>query len=240
VEQAFRDWLIKRGNAGAAQSYPKAIHLISKHYSAETGVPTDIYAITDQHRISEIAHDCGKSGKFSTFGNEQHGRFRAAIGRYSEFFSEPHDSTAAHPGPYEQVVDEVPPEDFAPTNFAYERDLQRTLCAQVAELFPEHRIFGGTSIGVEYSIGGRRIDVLLEHETTAALLAVELKSGVADFRTFGQLSMYIGLLQTQFPDRTISGVIVAGSVDDSLRQAASTSTRVNLKVYRMSLELDDA
>lgn len=240
VEQEFREWLIRRGNAGAAQNYPKAIHNISKHYSAESGVLTDIYSITDQHRISEIAHDYSQSGKFSKFGYEQHGRFRAAIGRYAEFFSEPHRSIAASSGPDAYPVDESPTEALEATNFAYEKDLQRTLCAQVAELFPEHRIFGGTSVGVEYSIGGRRIDVLLENEATSALVVVELKSGTADFRTFGQVSMYIGLLQAQFPDRTIAGVIVAGSIDDSLRQAASTSNRVTLKVYRMSLELDDA
>lgn len=240
MEQQFRDWLIKRGNSGAAQNYPKAIHIISKHYSAETGTPTDIYAITDQHRISEIAHEYSQSGKFSKFGSDQHGRFRAAIGRYAEFFSEPHHDVVTPSGPDTSSADKTPPDSLEATNFAYEKDLQRTLCAQVAELFPKHRIFGGTSVGVEYSVGGRRIDVLLEHESSSALLVVELKSGTADFRTFGQVSMYIGLLQAQFPDRTISGIIVAGSIDDSLRQAASTSNRVSLKVYRMSLELDDA
>ena len=240
MEQEFRDWLIKRGNAGAAQNYPKAIHIISKHYSAETGVPTDIYSITDQHRISELAHDYSQSGKFSKFGYDQHGRFRAAIARYAEFFSEPHHYPITPTGPDTSPIEQSPPDSLESTNFAYEKDLQRTLCSQVAELFPKHRIFGGTSVGVEYSIGGRRIDVLLEHEATTALLVVELKSGTADFRTFGQLSMYIGLLQAQFPDRAISGIIVAGAIDDSLRQAASTSNRVSLKVYRMSLELDDA
>jgi hypothetical protein len=237
-EQEFRNWLIRRGYTGAAQSYPRAIHIISEHYSTATGVPTDIYSISDQHRISEIAHDYGQAGRFSAFGYEQNGRFRAAIRRYAEFVSEPHHSAATSLRP--DAIEEGPPESLEPTNFAYEKDLQRTLCAQVAELFPEHRIFGGTTVGVEYSIGGRRIDVLLEHEATSALLVVELKSGIADFRTFGQVSMYIGLLQAQFPDRTISGVVVAGSIDDSLRQAASTTTRVSLKVYRMSLELDDA
>lgn len=153
MEQEFGDWLIKRGNAGAAQNYPKAIHIISKHYSAETGVPTDIYSITDQHRISEIAHDYSQSGKFSKFGDEQHGRFRAAIGRYAEFFSEPRHNLDTNAGPDESPVDKTLPESLESTNFAYEKDLQRTLCAQVAELFPKHRIFGGTSVGVEYSIG---------------------------------------------------------------------------------------
>lgn len=42
MEQAFRDWLVQRGNAGAAKSYPKAINLISAHYSKETGQTTDV------------------------------------------------------------------------------------------------------------------------------------------------------------------------------------------------------
>lgn len=135
MEQDFRDWLIRRGNAGAAKSYPKAIHSISKHYSAETGVLTDIYSIADQHRISETARDYSQSGKFSKFGHEHHGLYRAAIGRYSEFFSEPHRDPAP-PGPQLDPVVGFRTEALEPRNFAYEKDLQRTLCAQIAEMTP--------------------------------------------------------------------------------------------------------
>lgn len=86
MEAMFKDWLLNRGNKGAANSYPKAIHIISQHYSKNTGTPTDIYKLLDQRKISELAHDYSQSGKFSEFGYEQHGRFRAAIGRYSDFF----------------------------------------------------------------------------------------------------------------------------------------------------------
>ena len=48
MEQAFRNWLIKRGNAAAANIYPKAIHAISDHYSTETGTKTNIYSIQGQ------------------------------------------------------------------------------------------------------------------------------------------------------------------------------------------------
>jgi hypothetical protein len=125
-------------------------------------------------------------------------------------------------------------------NFAYEKDLQTALCAQISELFPEYKIYGNGSLGIEYSIGGRRIDVLLEHEESGRLLAVELKSGVADYNVFGQISMYLGLLQEQCPDKEIAGVIVAGSIDSSLKQACAITDRITLKVYRMSLELEDA
>ena len=238
METMYKNWLLKRGNKGAANSYPKAIHLISKHYSEQTGTLTDIYKITDQNKISELSHDYSQSGKFSEFGYEQHGRFRAAMGRYSDFFvqsrgEEQNEKPEDAPIP-EETIDELT------NNFAYEKDLQTSLCSQITELFPGYKIFGGLSIGVEYSIGGRRIDVLLEHENEENLLVVELKSGEADFKVFGQISMYLGLLQRQFTDKNITGVIVAGSINESLVQACETSEKITLKTYRMSIELENA
>ena len=239
MEQQFKNWLIKRGysETGAANSYSRAIPQISDHYSQNTGEIIDIFAITDQAKISEIAHDYSQSGRFSSFGYEQHGRYRAAISRYAEFFVHRHQIESSDTE--EEPTQEAEPETTQ-TNFAYERDLQTTLCAQISELFPGYKIFGESNLGVEYSIGGRRIDVLLEQDETGNLLAVELKSGAADFKVFGQISMYLGLLESQFPERTISGVIVAGSIDDSLRQACSITDKVSLKIYRMSIELENA
>lgn len=242
MEQQFRLWLIQRGYAeiGAATSYPSAIHQISAHYSQNTGTQIDIYAVTEQKIISQIANDYSQAGRFSDFGYEQHGKYRAAISRYSEFFV--HHNDTAEPESYEVVVEE---NDFEQeleqqrTNFAYERDLQTTLCAQISELFPGYRIFGESNIGIEYAIGGRRVDVLLEQIESGNLLVVELKSGVADYRVFGQISMYIGLLQNQFSNKSISGVIIAGTIHDSLRQACAITDRVELKIYRMSVELEN-
>lgn len=238
METMFKNWLLKRGNKGAANSYPKAIHLISEHYSKQTGEQIDIYKIKDQNKISELARDYSQTGKFSEFGYEQHGRFRAAIGRYSDFFvesrGEEHDIEETTIVDGEGVILDLS------TNFAYEKDLQTALCSHISELFPDYHIYGGIGIGVEYSIGGKRIDVLLEHEQSKSLLVVELKSGKADFKVFGQISMYIGLLKQQFPERNINGVIIAGSIDDSLVHASEITDKVSLKTYRMSIELEDA
>ncbi|MBS4050389.1 endonuclease NucS domain-containing protein [Methylomonas rivi] len=235
MEAKFKNWLSSRGHPGAANSYPKAINIISEHYSKSTGTPIDIYMIRDQTKISEIAHDYSQSGKFSEFGYEQHGRFRAAIGRYSDFFVQTF-------GDGQEIIQMENAEQNldVPNNFAYEKDLQTALCSQVSELFPNHKIFGGLAIGVEYSIGGKRIDVLLENEYDGNLVVVELKSGQADYKVFGQISMYIGLLQRQFPEKKILGVIVAGGIDESLVQACETSEKVSLKTYHMKIELEDA
>jgi len=235
MEQAFRDWLVQQGKASAAKSYPQAIKFISDHYSEATGQKTDVYAINDQVLISQIAHDYSQSGKFSHYGYEQHSRFRAAISRYAEFFVQ-HDQLERFQPTQDEIEILIPIE----TNFAYEKDLQVSVCAQISELFPGYGIFGGNSVGIEYAIGGKRIDILLEKKDIGDLLAVELKSGTADYKVFGQISMYIGLLLSQFPSRIISGVIVAGAIDPGLKHACATTDRVALKVYRMSVELDDA
>ena len=238
METRFKNWLLKRGNKGAANSYPKAIHQISAHYTSQTGEQIDIYKIKDQSKISELARDYSQTGKFSTFGYEQHSRYRAAIGRYSDFFVES--------GGKDHEIEEITTQEAevdaieSSTNFAFEKDLRTALCSHISELFPEYHIYGGLGIGVEYSIGGKRIDVLLEHEHSKNLLVVELKSGEADFKVFGQISMYIGLLSRQFPERNIIGVIIAGSIDDSLVQACEITDKVSLKTYRMSIELEDA
>lgn len=238
MEQKFRDWLLQRGNTGAANSYPKAIRIISEHCSTETGYAVDIYAVSNQHLISELAHDYSQAGRFSGFGYEQHGRFRAAIARYSEFFVQHVGGDALTEGSIEEDSSTDGAKDTG-NNFAYEKDLQTSLCAQISELFAGYQIYGG-ALGIEYSIGGKRIDVLLEHEESGALLAVELKSGTADYKVFGQISMYLGLLKEQFPDKQISGVVIAGCIDSSLKHACAITDRITLKVYRMSLELEDA
>jgi hypothetical protein len=123
-------------------------------------------------------------------------------------------------------------------NFRYENDLQNSLISQVEELFPDYKIYGEKGEGIEYSIGGRRIDLLLEHKNKNDLLALELKAGIADFKVFGQISMYLGLLMEEFGDRKINGIIIAGEINDSLIKAALTNKNIKLMKYKMELLLN--
>ncbi len=82
--------------------------------------------------------------------------------------------------------------------------------------------------------------MLLEHKVDNSLLVIELKSGKADFKVFGQLSMYMALVQREFPNRIIKGVIIAGEIEDSLSQAAETNEKVKLMTYEMSIQLQEA
>lgn len=124
-------------------------------------------------------------------------------------------------------------------NFSYERDLKTSMISQISELFPEHKIYGENNEGVEYLIEGKRIDILLE-KSDGTLVAIELKSGIANYKVFGQLSMYLGLLMDKFPEKEIRGCIVAGEIDNTLKSATKTTGLIRLKTYNMKLELQNA
>ena len=237
MQDKFKQWLIQTGRQpNTANTYSNAVNKIYEHYS-ENETPVNIYTLTNQSLISQIAHDYSQTGKYSEFGYKSNSLYRAAITRYSEFFVTQHEFIINEGQQNEVFIQEESEEKI---NFAYERDLQTTLCSQVSELFPNYKIVGENNLGIEYTIKGRRIDVLLEHMENNSLLAVELKSGVADFKVFGQISMYIGLLKEKFPNIDISGVIIAGSIHESLQQACLITDIIELRVYRMSLELEKA
>ncbi|MCL2079767.1 MAG: PDDEXK nuclease domain-containing protein [Oscillospiraceae bacterium] len=123
-------------------------------------------------------------------------------------------------------------------NFTYERDLQNSLISQAESLFPGFKIYGNYE-GIEYTLEGRRIDLLLENKEANTLLAIELKAGEADFKVFGQISMYLGLLAMKFPDKKIKGCVIAGDIDNTLKYASSTNSNIKLFEYQMKISLDE-
>lgn len=125
-----------------------------------------------------------------------------------------------------------------PMNFTYEKDLQTALVRQAENLFNGYKIFGENLDGIEYTISGKRIDLLLENNSDNSLLAIELKSGIADFKVFGQISMYLGLLSKEFPDKKLNGIIIAGKIDESLKNACLLTDKIKLMTYKMELLLE--
>lgn len=240
MEEKFKNYLSKIGLKGAPNSYPQAINLISEHYTNHTGKYTDIYSIKDINALEKIVQDYEQKGKFSDFGYEHHGRYRAAIKKYLFFYKNQNiDNKLVLNINEESDIENESIEQLIESSFTYERDLQKSLCMDIENLFPYYKIFGTNDEGIEFSIKGKRIDVLLSHKETDDLLAIELKSGVADFKVFGQISMYLGLLKNKFPDKKVEGIIIAGTIDESLFYACSTSNLISLKTYKMKLQLND-
>jgi len=133
---------------------------------------------------------------------------------------------------------DIDKQEKTPTYFSYEKDLQNSLLLQAEELFPGYKVFGDNEEGKEYPINGKKIDLLLEHKTENKLLVVELKAGLADSKAFGQISMYIGPLMQKFRDKEISGVIIAGEIDDSLKMAILSNNNIKAMIYKMKLTLE--
>jgi len=236
MQDKFKKWLIHtKKSKNTAYSYAISINNISHHYSQNESVNIDIYKITDINLLSKISKCYSQTGKYKEFGNKGAGTKRNAIARYVEFFTWDVTSTKST-----SKKDEENLNNKETQNFSYEKDLQISLCSQISELFPQYKIYGENSEGIEYSIENRRIDVLLENIETNDLMVVELKAGVADYKVYGQIAMYIGLLQNNFKSKNVSGVIIAGAIDDSLKQAASISSTVDLRTYFMKIKLEEA
>ena len=247
ISDIFQRWL-KNSEFKADQTayiYSKSIFKISRHFSDQTGQSTDLYAITDLSKLKDIADRYGKLGKYSKFGDLGNGTNRAAINAHCRFreanrgtnieVNSETDTTSYVIFEDDEIVEEQV--NNATTNFSYEKDLKNAMIFQISDLFPEYKIFGSDNEGVEYLIEGKRIDILLE-KNDGSLLVIELKSGTADFKVFGQISMYLGLLIDRFPDRIARGCIIAGEIDSTLRSAVKTSDKIDLMTYSMKLELN--
>ncbi len=250
MKEKFYQWMGKHENKkpNTAYAYKNSIDKISKHYSENDGNKIDIYYIKDIRLLESIAYDYSKKGKYSSFGDGGNGTIRNAISTYVRFsknkegndISDFVNNYTDYKEPMEftnEVIEEEGSDEIA---FAYERDLQKSLISQVSLLFPDYKIFGEHKEGIEYLIETKRIDLLLEKKIDKSLLAIELKSGLADYKTFGQLSLYIGLLMKSFPGRKISGIIIAGEIDQTLQVASLTNHLIALKTYKMNITLNDA
>jgi len=120
---------------------------------------------------------------------------------------------------------------------SYEKDIQMSLIYKIDELFPGYRIFGKNKEGINYEINGRTIYLLLENPMENSLLAVEINAGRADYKTFGKVAMYIGMLSKEFPTKFVKGLIISGEIDDSLVNATRITDRIKVKTYQMKLSL---
>ena len=214
---------------------------IDESYMASFGRSLfDINTSNIKNEIAEIQNNIERrnNAENKTFAEydkrTSNGIPKAIIGHYIRFLA------AYDNGDINGGNDESPPRGDPPvTYFSYEKDLQNSLISQAEELFPGYKIFGNNYEGIEYNINGKRIDLLLEHKTEKKLLVVELKAGLADYKVFGQISMYIGPLMQKYIDKEIFGIIIAGEIDDSLKMAILANKNVKTMIYKMKLTLEE-
>jgi len=226
----FKRWLLneERKTENTSNSYSSSINKISKHLSGERNEKIEVYSVVDLSYLKTLVELYSTKGKYSEFGHKGNGTVRSAIKAFLRFKESSNDMEEKELETTEALgITKI---------FSYERDLRTAMISQIAELFPEYKIFGGNDEGIDCLIEGERIDLLLE-KSDEGLLAVEFKPGLANYEIFGRISMRLGLLMEKFPDREIRGCIVAGEIDQTLKSATKTTDIVSLMTYTMKLEL---
>lgn len=124
--------------------------------------------------------------------------------------------------------------------FALESDLQRYLVKNLTVLEPGLTLYkdaDGEFDGVEFSAGGRFIDVLAIGKD-GSFVVVELKVSKGYDRVIGQLLRYMAWVQKNLSEeRTVRGIIVASEISEDLKLAASLIPNVSLFRYELSFSI---
>jgi len=145
------------------------------------------------------------------------------------------------------------PEDFEETapseqpaigaSISVERDLRKYLVVNLDSLETGLKLYQDQErTGEEYPIeGGRmRIDILAR-DVSDSYVVIELKAGVADLSTFGQLSAYVGWVkQNLAKNGNVRGIIVANDFDEKIKYAIKSVPHIKLKQYKLEFQFADA
>jgi RecB family endonuclease NucS len=149
----------------------------------------------------------------------------------------PIDEGSAIPKGKPAVEDHTEPE--CSTEFAYEADLRNYLAKNLSIIEPGLKLYQDEGItGIEFDVGGRRIDILAV-DAKGALVVIELKVSRGYDRVVGQLMRYMAWIRKNQaePGQQVRGVIVAREISADLLLACSLLAGVQLFEYELSLKL---
>ena len=124
--------------------------------------------------------------------------------------------------------------------FAFERDLQNYLVKNLESIEPGLKLYNQHGItGVEYPVGGRRIDILAV-DSEDNLVVIELKVSKGHDRVIGQILRYMGWIKENLAEeeQTVRGIIIAKDISDDLKWACSVTQGITLKEYSITFSLD--
>jgi hypothetical protein len=138
-------------------------------------------------------------------------------------------------------VDDGQSEDAVVTTFGLERDLQRELRNNLAQLEPDLKIIDD---GREHGCAAGLIDILCE-DPRGALVVIELKAGLAKDAALGQVLGYMGAItrelasEGKYADRPVRGIMVAKDFSDRVRHASVAVPNLRLVSYAIQFTFND-
>lgn len=123
-----------------------------------------------------------------------------------------------------------------------ERDLRKYLVQNLESLEPGLKLhLEPDRNGEEYPIeaGRMRIDILAK-DVNDNFVVIELKAGVADLTTFGQISAYIGWVKTNLAKNgNVRGLIVANDFEEKMKFAVKSVSNIKLKKYVLRFDFGE-
>ena len=126
---------------------------------------------------------------------------------------------------YQKGLHEPP---YYPDCLVHERELKDLFASDPTKLEP-----GLSLVGVEYSAGNRRIDLLCL-DCDESFVVVELKLSLAYDQVVGQLLRYMGWIKKNKakPNQKVRGIIVANKISEDLKLAVSMVPNVEWLEYK--------
>jgi len=125
--------------------------------------------------------------------------------------------------------------------FAFERDLQNYLVKNLESVEAGLKLYNQDGItGVEFPVGGRRIDILAV-DAENNLVVLELKVSKGHDRVIGQILRYMGWLKENLAEdnQNVRGIIIAKDITSDLKWACSATQGISLREYSISFSLDE-
>lgn len=130
----------------------------------------------------------------------------------------------------ETVEEEIKEMEFSLT---VERDIQNYLANNLENLEKDLKLHQ-----TEYLTDTGRIDILAI-DKNSDFVVIEVKAGIADIPTFGQISSYMGAVQKELgKGKRVRGIIVASEFDEKLKVAILTNPSISLKKYKVNFQFE--
>ena len=97
----------------------------------------------------------------------------------------------------------------------------------------------GTLKSQQYLTDIGRIDILAKDKITNTYVVIELKRNQTSDDTVGQITRYMGWVESKLDDENVKGIIVAGKYDEKLYYAQKRLKDIEVFLYEVNFKLNE-